>query len=70
MKHLTVLISFLMVIGSQVSAFDTAHLQKLKDTNEFIACDLSGAYLKGANLMGAILCNTTMRDGSVSYSGC
>ena len=69
-KHLTVLIAFLMTIGSQASAFDPAHLQKLKDTNECIACDLSGAYLKGANLMGAILCNTTMPDGSVIYSGC
>ena len=30
------------VIGSQVSAFDTAHLRKLKDTNDCIACDLRG----------------------------
>ena len=41
-NHLTVLIAFLMTIGSQVSAFDTAHLQKLKDTTECIACDLRG----------------------------
>ena len=37
--------------------------------------DLSGANLSGANLNGtfmngAILCNTTMPDGSVIYSGC
>ena len=37
--------------------------------------DLSGAYLKDATLNyakmnGAILCNTTMPDGSVIYSGC
>jgi uncharacterized protein YjbI with pentapeptide repeats len=37
--------------------------------------DLSGAYLrnadlKGAYMNGAILCNTTMPDGSVIYSGC
>lgn len=80
MKHLTLLIACIIIIGSQVSAFDTAHLQKLKDTNECIACDLSGANLayaslrganlKGAELMGAILCNTTMRDDSVIYSGC
>ena len=31
---------------------------------------LSGANLKGANLEDAILCNTTMPDGSVIYSGC
>ena len=37
--------------------------------------DLGGANLKdadlgGANLTGVILCNTTMPDGSVIYSGC
>ena len=37
--------------------------------------DLSGANLSGADLSlalinGAILCNTTMPDGSVLYSGC
>ena len=37
--------------------------------------DLSGANLSGAKLSlalinGAILCNTTMPDGSVLYSGC
>lgn len=37
--------------------------------------DLSGANLKDANLnlarmKGAILCNTTMPDGSMIYSGC
>lgn len=44
------------------------------------SADLRGANLDGANLtdadlssalmQGAILCNTTMPDGSVSYSGC
>ena len=55
MKHLTVLIAFLMTFGSQVNAFDPAHLQKLKDTNECIACDLSGANLNGADLSEAYL---------------
>ena len=37
--------------------------------------NLDGAYLKGANtkfasMKGAILCNTTMLDGRVIYSGC
>ena len=37
--------------------------------------NLDGAYLKGANtkfasMKGAILCNTTMPDGRVIYSGC
>ena len=40
-----------------------------------IAANLQGANLEGANLNyaymnGAILCNTTMPDGSVIYSGC
>jgi uncharacterized protein YjbI with pentapeptide repeats len=139
-KLFTVLIAFLITIGSQVSAFDPADLQKLKDTGDCLECDLSGAnlrgaYLSGANLKsanlgganlvranledatlwdanlesadlaganlqsanlgganlnstnlngadlwnaylrfvrmkGAILCNTTMPDGSVTYSGC
>ena len=49
-KHLAILIAFLMVIGSQASAFDTAHLQKLKDTNDCIACDLRGAELTNEEL--------------------
>ena len=32
--------------------------------------NLSGADLERANMNGAILCNTTMPDGSVIYSGC
>ena len=80
MKHLTALIAFLMTIGSQVSAFDPDDLQRLIDTGDCVECDLSGADLIGADLKnaflrfvrmkGAILCNTTMRDGSVIYSGC
>ena len=95
MKHIAVLLAFLMMIGSQVSAADTDDLRKLKDTDFCQECDLALADLKGANLKGAnlngadlsganlkdanlsyafmkgaILCNTTMRDGSVIYSGC
>jgi len=32
--------------------------------------DLTGANLTRAYMNGAILCNTTMPDGSVIYSGC
>ena len=32
--------------------------------------DLFGANLASANMNGAFLCNTTMPDGSVIYSGC
>ena len=90
MKHIAILLAFLMMIGSQVSAADPADLRKLKDTDICQECDLALADLKGANqngadlsganlkdanlsyafMKGAILCNTTMRDGSVIYSGC
>ena len=41
----------------------------------FFGADLSNANLKGAHILGtkfngAILCNTTMPDGHVEYSGC
>jgi hypothetical protein len=32
--------------------------------------NLQGASMKGARMKSAILCNTTMPDGSVIYSGC
>ena len=74
-KHLTVLIAFLMMIGSQVSAVDPDDKQKLEDTKQCAQCNLEAADLRGANLEGAkmkgvILCNTIMPDGSVIYSGC
>ena len=34
MEHLTILLAFLMTIGTQVSAADPAHLQQLKNTFE------------------------------------
>ena len=82
---LTALTVAATMFASSASAYDPADLQKLKDTNECVNCDLIGADLKGANLSGAnliganldftymygaILCNTTMPDGSVIYSGC
>ena len=80
MKHLTTLIAFLMMIGSQASAFDPADLQRLIDTGDCAECRLRGANLEGANLnnaniyyakmRGAFLCNTSMPDGSRIYSGC
>ena len=47
--HFLVL-AFLLTICTNVSAFDTAHLRKLKDTNECIACDLRGAELTNEEL--------------------
>ena len=67
---LTALTVATLLIASGASAFDPADLQKLKDTNKCVECDLSVADLMEANLEDAILCNTIMPDGSVIYSGC
>ena len=97
---LTILTVAATLFASSASAFDPDDLQKLKDTNKCILCDLSDANLSRANLKGAslggailrdvdldganllnaklgsntmngaILCKTTMPDGSVIYSGC
>ncbi len=77
---LTALTVAATMFASNASAFDPDDLQKLTDFNVCVECDLSGADLSGANLEGAnlayaymidvILCNTTMPDGSVIYSGC
>jgi hypothetical protein len=42
MRYLTIILAFLMTIGSQVSAADPDDLQKLKDTNKCEGCDLRG----------------------------
>ena len=117
---LTALTVAATMFASSASAADPADLQKLKDTNKCVECNLYKAILSGANLRianliranlsgadlsgadligadltradlskanlgganliganldftymnGAILCNTTMPDGSVIYSGC
>jgi len=69
---LTALTVAATMFASSASAFDPADLQKLKDTNECVKCDLSGANLKGADLSGAnlygdymngaILCNTKFKE--------
>ena len=79
-RTLTALTVAATMFASNASAFDPDDLQKLTDFNVGVECDLSGADLSGANLEGAnlayaymidvILCNTTMPDGSVIYSGC
>ena len=83
-KHITILIAFLMTIGSQVSAFDPDGKQKLEGADLYganllnatlrgvnlEAADLRGANLEGAKMKGAILCNTIMPNGSVIYSRC
>ena len=72
---LTALTVAATLFASSASAFDHDDLQKLKDTGRCAECDLSNANPKGAILDyvimdAAILCNTTMPDGSVIYSGC
>ena len=57
MKHIAILLAFLMMISSQVVAFDPADLQRLIDTKKCSRCsltdtDLYRATLKGANLAG------------------
>ena len=46
MKHIAVLLAFLMMIGSQASAFDPAHLQRLIDTGDCAECRLRAANLR------------------------
>ena len=78
---LTALTIAATMFASSASAFDPDDLQKLKDTGFCVGCDLRKANLSGANLngaalsyttymLGAILCNTTIPDGSIIYSGC
>ena len=70
MKLLTALAITAVMFASSASAADPDDLQKLKDTGKCATCDLGGADLSGAYMQGAALCNTTMPDGSVIYSGC
>jgi uncharacterized protein YjbI with pentapeptide repeats len=84
-RTLTALTVAATMFANSASAFDPDDLQRLIDTGSCQSCDLAlanltDAYLRGAileganlavaNLEGAILCNTTMPDGSVIYSGC
>ena len=83
MKLAIALILAATLFAGSASAFDPDDLQKLRDTNLAIECEIcdltdanlsdansKGANLFGADLRGAILCNTTMPDGSVNDSGC
>lgn len=70
---------------SSAYALNETDWQKLWTTGKCVKCDLNSANLTAANLSGAnlfdanlayaqmngaTLCNTTMPDGSVNYSGC
>ena len=82
-KHLTkpiraihfVVLAFLMTIGSQVSAFDPADLQRLIDTKKCSKCyltdtDLYRANLAGANLAGANLAGANMAGSNLKVLIC
>jgi uncharacterized protein YjbI with pentapeptide repeats len=66
MKHLSILLAFLMTIGTQVSAADPTDLKKLKDTGVCIWCNLVSANLSDANLAGADLNNANVRGADLS----
>ena len=67
---LTIMTVAATLLAGSASALDPDDLQKLKDTNECVNCDLTDANLDYAMMKGVIFCNTTMPDGSVIYSGC
>ena len=66
MKHIAILIAFLMTIGSQVSAFDINDLGRLEDTNNCVWCDLSSADLSAADLSGADLSAADLSGADLS----
>ena len=75
MKHIAVLLAFLMTIGSQVVAFDPADLQRLIDTKKCSKCyltdtDLYRANLAGANLAGANLAGANMAGSNLKVLIC
>ena len=49
---LTALTVAAALTASGASAFDPEDVQKLKDTNECVECDLSGAFLSFDDLSG------------------
>ena len=84
-RTLTALTVAPTMFASSASAFDPDDLRKLLDRNVCAQCDLRGAdllaadltatdlfgaNLASANMNGAFLCNTTMPDGSMIFSGC
>ena len=77
LSMLVVHICLLSMVGfsAQVGAYDEVSLKKLNALGNCPSCDLSKALLykanlEGSDLSGAILCNTTMPDGTIDNSGC
>ena len=67
-RTLTALNLAATMFASRASAFDPDDLQKLKDTNSCIQCDLSGANLRGAALGGADLGGATVNDADLYFA--
>ena len=67
---LTIMTVAATLFAGSASAFDPDDSLKLRDTGFCERCDLSNMNLGSARMKGAILCNTTIPDGSVIYSGC
>jgi len=76
MKHITkpmraihfMVLAFLMTIGSQVSAFDPADLQRLIDTKKCSKCYLTDTDLYRANLAGANLASANLAGANMAGS--
>ena len=68
MKHLSLLIAFLITAGSQVSAFDPADLQRLMDTKKCSRCSLTDTDLYRANLADADLAGANLAGANMAAS--
>ena len=61
------------MLASSASAFDPDDVQKLRDTNVCLSCDLRvanmvGAQLGGANLLGANLSGANLEGADLAYT--
>ena len=66
MKKLILILALLLLVASNGWAYNETDLLKLKQLNQCIGCDLSGADLSGANLSGANLYSATLSGANLS----
>ncbi|MFW5767789.1 MAG: pentapeptide repeat-containing protein [Bacteroidota bacterium] len=57
---------FCLLTVGQAAAFNQEHLDKLREQNACVECDLSGADLSGADLSGAILMWSNLSGANLS----
>ena len=67
-KHIAILLAFLMMISSQVVAFDPADLQRLIDTKKCSRCSLTDTDLYRTNLAGANLAGANLAGANMAGS--